>query len=57
MHATTISSVALLLAKVLVHSGYQSTSVFREAGLDPHKLNDANARYPVPKMQKLSGES
>ncbi|MGH8626752.1 MAG: AraC family transcriptional regulator [Gammaproteobacteria bacterium] len=50
---TTISSWALLIAKALGSQGHDSRAIFRRAGLDPDRLYDANARYPVAGMQRL----
>jgi AraC-like DNA-binding protein len=51
--ATTISSWALLIARALEQYGLESRAVFHQVGLDPDKLNDTNARYPVHLMQDL----
>lgn len=50
---TTISSWALLIAKALEKRGLDSRVIFRQAGLDPSRLYDSNARYPVEGMQRL----
>lgn len=54
MHATTLSSVALMFWKTL-EQDYQlnSESLFREAGLDPAKIYDPNYRYSDAGMYKL----
>jgi len=54
MHATTLSSVALMFWKTL-EQDYQldSESLFRDAGLDPSKIYDPNYRYPDAGMFKL----
>jgi AraC-like DNA-binding protein len=53
MHASSISSWALLVAKALEAQGHDSESLFRRAGLDPAKLKDPDARYPVEGMFRL----
>ncbi|KPJ87855.1 MAG: hypothetical protein AMJ53_17565 [Gammaproteobacteria bacterium SG8_11] len=53
VNATTLSSWALLIAKVLEHLGYPSNSVFTSVGMDPKKLRDNNARYSIQQMQQL----
>lgn len=53
MHLTTISSMALLIAKAIDNSGLNSREVFKQAGLDPDKLGDSNARYSFEGMTRL----
>lgn len=53
MRGSSISSWALLVAKALEADGHDSEDVFRRAGLDPAKLRDADARYPVDGMSRL----
>jgi len=53
MRGSTITSWALLVAKALDAGGHDSAAVFRSAGLDPTKLGNADARYPVEGMRKL----
>ena len=53
MYPTTISSWALLIARTLDHHGINSYQLFKQAGLDPEKLNDANARYSYENMKAL----
>ena len=50
---TTLSSWALVIAKALDSQGHDSRAIFRRAGLDPDRLYDASARYPVAGMQRL----
>ena len=50
---TTLSSVALLIAKILDSQGHDSRAIFRRAGLDPDKVHEAGARYPTTGMQQL----
>ncbi|KPK38089.1 MAG: hypothetical protein AMJ69_09365 [Gammaproteobacteria bacterium SG8_47] len=50
---SAISSWALVVARALQSYGCDSDDVFRKAGLDPAKLRDPNARYPVEAMQRL----
>lgn len=53
MRGSTITSWALLVAKALDAGGHDSASVFRRAGLDPAKLGNPDARYPVEGMGRL----
>lgn len=53
MLMTTISSWALLVSKALQARGINSHEIFVQAGLDPRKLDDPNARYPIKGMQTL----
>ena len=53
MRGSSISSWALLVAKALEADGQDSEALFRRAGLDPAKLKDADARYPVEGMCRL----
>ena len=53
MRGSTISSWALLVAKALRAAGHDSDYLFRSAGLDPAKLNDPDARYPIEGMSRL----
>lgn len=53
MYASTISSVALTIAKALDVAGCDSHKLFEQAGLNPEKLRDPNARYPYSAMLRL----
>lgn len=53
MRGSTISSWALLVAKALEAEGHDSKSIFLSAGLDPAKLKDPDARYPIEGMARL----
>lgn len=53
MRGSTISSWALLVAKALEADGHDSKSLFERAGLDPAKLKDPDARYPIEGMARL----
>ncbi len=53
MRGSSISSWALLVAKALEAEGQDSKALFRRAGLDPAKLKDPDARYPVEGMCRL----
>lgn len=53
MHLTTISSMALLIAKAVDHCGIDSREIFEQAGLDPDLLSDSNARYSFEGMTRL----
>jgi AraC-like DNA-binding protein len=53
MRGSTISSWALLVARALDAGGHDSRAIFESAGLDPAKLNDPDARYPIDGMGRL----
>jgi AraC-like DNA-binding protein len=53
MRGSTITSWALLIAKALRAGGHDSDYLFQSAGLDPAKLNDPDARYPIEGMSRL----
>ena len=53
MASTTLSSWALLAWKALQPYGLDAKAVFKKAGIDPAKLGDGNARYPLGSMLKL----
>jgi len=50
---STISSWALMIARALEAQGVNSKELFRRAGLDPAKLEEPGARYPVREMRLL----
>lgn len=39
--------------RLLEHHGLAADALFIDAGLDPHKLNDAQARYPIDRVRAL----
>lgn len=53
MRGSTISSWALLVAKALEADGHDSKALFHSAGLDPAKLKDPDARFPLEGMGRL----
>lgn len=53
MFPTTITSWALLIARAIDDSDLNSHEIFKQAGLDPEKLSDPNARYSYENMQRL----
>ena len=53
MNPTTSSTIALLVVRTLESYQCDGRSVVRQAGLDPAKLTDPNARFPVEAMQRL----
>ncbi len=53
MGASTLSSWALLVARALKADGHDSEAIFERAGLDPAKLKDPDARYPIAGMARL----
>jgi len=50
---TTLGSVAGLIASTLRARGCDPEPLFAEAGLDPERIADPNARFPMPRMQQL----
>jgi AraC-like DNA-binding protein len=57
MFSTTISTWAYLVWEALQDLGHDPRLVFEKSGLDPSRLSDPNARYPVAGMLKLWGEA
>ena len=53
MRGSTITSWALLVAKALEAGGHDSAEIFQRAGLDPAKLGNPDARYPMEGMHRL----
>ena len=53
MASSTITSWALLIWQALQDSGHDARKVFSDAGANPAKLNDSNARYDVHTMYRL----
>ncbi len=53
MQSSTITSWAQLIWAALKSYGHDPDAVFKEVGLDPSALHDANARYPVSRMIRL----
>ena len=51
--STVLSSWALLVWKALEANGHDSRAIFNQAGLDPVKLSDGNARYRLNEMTRL----
>ena len=50
---TTLGSVAGLIATTLRACGCDPEPLFVAAGLDSDRITDPNARFPMPRMQKL----
>ena len=50
---TTLGSVAGLIATTLRACGCDPEPLFVGAGLDSDRITDPNARFPMPRMQKL----
>jgi AraC-like DNA-binding protein len=50
---STISSWALLIWKGLESYGRDPRPLFEQAGLDPEKLRDPNARYPIASLTRV----
>ncbi len=53
MHPSTLSSWALLIWKAIESYGSDPRPLFEQAGVDPDKLRDANARYPISALTRL----
>jgi AraC-like DNA-binding protein len=53
MPAMVLTSWALLIWDELNKHGCDARAIFKQAGLKPERLGDANARYSVAAMQKL----
>jgi AraC-like DNA-binding protein len=53
MSSTTLSSWARLLWEELQQRGIDAEAIFKEAELDPSKLQDPNARFPATRMAQL----
>jgi hypothetical protein len=53
MPAMVSTSLALLIWDELNKHGCDARAIFKQAGLNPDRLGDANARYSVAAMQKL----
>lgn len=51
--ASTLTTWAGLLWDTLEAEGVDPKPLFREAGLDPTLLRESEARYPMPRMQRL----
>jgi len=56
MASTTLTSWALLIWKTLHQRGVDPKPLFAAANLDPAKLGDGNARYPLEGMYQLWNE-
>lgn len=53
MHYTSLASSALTVWRALESEGCDPKQIFEEAGLDPDKLYDPNARYPDENLYAL----
>jgi len=53
MPPMVLTSWALLVWDELNNRGCDARAIFKQAGLEPDRLGDANARYSVAAMQKL----
>lgn len=53
MHATALASSHLLLWKTAESYGLDPAALFREAGLDPDKIGDSEARYDEEDSMRL----
>jgi len=51
--ATTLSSWGLLIAKTLKDYGIDSQPLFKQAGLDPQKMQEARERYSTVALQNV----
>jgi AraC-like DNA-binding protein len=53
MSMTMLATAARVLHRLLARNGLDADTVFIECGLDPHKLDDARARYPLERVRAL----
>lgn len=53
MAFTTLSSWALLVWEELHQRGLDADALFHQAGLDPARLKDPNARFPAEKLHRM----
>lgn len=53
MATSTLTSWALMIHRALSAHAIDGSALFRRAGLDPERLRDSNARYPLTGMQRL----
>ena len=53
MTTSTLTSWALLIHRALLAHAIDADALFRRAGLDPGRLRDSSARYPLTGMQRL----
>jgi AraC-like DNA-binding protein len=53
MGPTTLASWALLIHRALTACRIDADALFRRAGMDPDRMRDPNARYPVSAIQRL----
>ncbi len=53
MYPTTLTSIAVLIAKALQRYGCDYIVLFKQAGMDPAKMHDAHARYSYAKITYL----
>jgi len=51
--ATILATAARILHRLLEHHGFEADALFIDAGLDPHQLNDPQARYPLDRVRGL----
>ena len=53
MRATSLASSHLLLWRAAEYYGLDPESLFREAGLEPERIKDTNARYSESASTRL----
>jgi AraC-like DNA-binding protein len=53
MSMTTLATASRVLHRLLVRNGLDADALFIDCGLDPRKLDDARARYPLDRMRAL----
>lgn len=53
MSASTLASWSRAVRRALREAGCDAEALFREAGLDPERLDDPQARYPIARSTKL----
>ncbi len=53
MLPSTLSSIVLLITRAMEAEGLDSKTILKQAGLDPARMNDPNARYSYPAVTNL----
>ncbi|MCF8002834.1 MAG: AraC family transcriptional regulator [Chromatiaceae bacterium] len=51
--STLLATAARIFHRLLAQQGLEADAMFINAGLDPHKLSDSQARYPLDRIRDL----
>ena len=51
--STILATAGRIIHRLIEHHGLDPDAMFIAAGLDPHKLNDPRARYPLDRTREL----